>query len=226
MLRTSAAVIPWAMGGTFQLDGTAVGTISGPVSASGANTLTDGTAAFTTAGNGLKGIPVVALTTPYQIRVIASNTGTVLTVSPNWTSNPPVGTKYRVGAVETRWRSAWLSFDAKARQTADVLTLYFEPTAADVVFYIRLWKDFGTSPILWKESQVTKDGTEIPASAATDGWIKIHANVAGGRAVVVMPQNAIRAFSVEVMQLDCNNPIIVTGFDLDLGPLGKSIRAE
>lgn len=226
MDNLAAPASPWAFGGTRQLDGTASGTIAGTATASGATSLTDGAAAFLNTGDKLKGIPVVAFTAPFQMRIITTNTATVLTIDSAWTSNPTVGTKYRVGAVETRWRSNWLLFDPQARQQTQILTVYFEPTSTDIPFFVRFFKDFGTSPIVtWQQAGV-KDGVEIPNSALTDGWLMIHANKAGGRVAITLPQNAIRAFSVELMQLDANNPVIVEGFDLDLSPLGKSLRAE
>lgn len=219
---------PWAMGGTQQLDGTVSHGSSAAqlVTASGNTTLTDSGAAFLTTGEKLVGIPVVALTAPPQLRIISDNTGTQLTISSAWTSNPAVGTRYRVGAVESRWRSAWLLFDHQARQTADVLTLYWEPTSTEILFYVRFFRDFGTSPILAWETATEKDGVTIPYSARTDGWLRVASNETSGRAVIVMPQNAQRAFSVELMQFDANNPIIVTGYDLDLSPKGRSNRAE
>lgn len=216
---------PWAMGGTQQLDGTTSGTISGTATAATSTTITDGGASFLNTGEKLVGIPVAVFTNPPQLVIISSNTGTVLTV-PTMSPVPTVGTKYRIGAVESRWRYPWVNFDPITRQAADVITLYWEPVSSDVIFYVRFFKDFSATPILGWEARGESDGVEIPYTARTDGWLKIHANEAGGRAVVPVAQNAIRAYSVELMQLDCNNPIIVTCFDLDIAPYGKSNRAE
>lgn len=219
---------PWAMGGEMQLDGTVNHGSSAAqlVTGSTNTTLTDSGASFLTTGEKLVGIPVVALTAPPQLRVISANTGTELTISDAWDSNPAVGTRYRVGAVETRWRSAWLLFDPQARQTADVITLFWEPTATEILFYVRFFRDFGTSPILAWEAASERNGVTIPYSARTDGWLRVSSNETGGRTAIVLPQNAERAFSVEIMQFDANNPIIITGYDLEIAPKGKSNRAE
>lgn len=222
----AAPAAPRAMGAVRQLDGTTGGTVAGNATGSGATTLTDGAAAFTTAGAGLKGFTVVAMTAPPQIRVIASNTGTVLTISEAWTSNPAVGTAYVVGAVESRWRYAWTVLEPSARAQADALILYFEPTSAAITFFFRIFKDFEANPILTWETRSESDGVTLPVSAKTDGWIKVLANEAGGRVMVRGPFNAIRAFSVEIMQLDGNKPVIVTGYDFEGEPHKRSPRAD
>ena len=226
MDNLSAPSAPRAGGGVRQLDGTTGGTVAGTATGSGNTTLTDSGASFTTSGSALKGFTVAALTTTPQIRVIASNTGTELTVSEAWTANPPVGTSYIVGAVESRWRYAWTVLEPSARAQAETLILYFEPTSTAITFYFRIFKDFESSPILTWETRGESDGVTFPISAKTDGWIRVLANEAGGRVMVRMPFNAIRAFSVEIMQLNGNNPVIVTGYDFEGQPHGRSPRSD
>lgn len=217
---------PWAIGDIRQQDGTATGTVAGTATATGANTLTDGTAAFTTAGAGLAGCTVAALESPFEIHTIVSNTATQLTIDVNWTNVPAVGTAYLVNAVETRWRTNWISMDQESRQQTQTITLFFEPTANDIVFYLRLFADFAPTPILGWKGLLQIDALEVPATARTDGWVKIHAAKGNGRCSFAMPQNAFRVFAVELMQLQANNPLVVEGFNLEIAPLGKSFRAE
>jgi hypothetical protein len=222
----SAPYGPWALSGTRQLDGTSQGTIAGNATASGNTSLTDSGASFRTTGGALAGIPVTAFTTPPQTRIISSNTGTVLTIASAWDSNPAVGTAYRVGAVETRWKSMWHAFDPQSRIQAQRLTLFFQPTATKIPFYVRLFKDYESSPILAWEPRAWENGLLVPMSARTDGWVKVSSDEGGGRVVLQMPQNAKRAFAVEIMQFDANNPVIITGYDLDGDVHGRDGRAD
>lgn len=76
------------------------GTVTGNPTSSTASTLTDSLAAFYTTDDGLKGQWVVLDNgTSLQYRRISSNTGTELTVSPNWTVNPVTTDTYYVGYI-------------------------------------------------------------------------------------------------------------------------------
>ena len=223
----TSPVGPLALSGTRQVEGTAQGTLSGTATASTNNTLTDGAAAFLNTGLKLFGFPVVAFnTTPPQVRIIGSNTGTQLTVQSNWGTNPPVGTIYKVCAVESRWRSPWFQFDPAARGQGQAINLYFEATSANTPFYIRMFKDYSTTAILEWTPSSESTGVEVPSSALNDGYIKIYSGQLGGRVTLVMPQNVERVFSIEILQYDVNAPIIFLGYDFQGRPLGKTYRPE
>ena len=85
-------------GGTFY-------TLSGSVTGSTNNTLTDSTATFDTANDGLDQLVVIAIAPDgsTQRRIILSNTGTALTVTANWSINPTTDYTYVIAAPDFAW---------------------------------------------------------------------------------------------------------------------------
>ena len=85
-----------------QADGPISGTITGTATAGAATTLTDSAAAFYTTNDGLTGLVITVRhsATSYESRIISSNTGTVVTVSSAWTTNPVSGERYFIGAIQ------------------------------------------------------------------------------------------------------------------------------
>lgn len=211
---------PWAYSGTRGLDGTTHGTIAGTATAGGASTLTDAGAAFWTTGVGLKGVPVSIIggAGRGQTRIIASNTATVLTTSAAWTTQPDATSVYRVGAMETRSKYVWQSFDAGSRQAAQACRVYYEPTATDRTLSVRFFKDFEADPITAWDPRGLEDGFEVTPQALVDGFLDIHTNFLGGRVAIELPINAQRVFQIEVRQLDANAPIMFLGCDLEGRP--------
>ena len=81
-------------------------TLSGsPSETSGAATLTDSTATFDTANDGLDQLVVIAVAPDgtTQRRIIGSNTGTVLTVTANWSQKPTSNYTYVIAAPDFSW---------------------------------------------------------------------------------------------------------------------------
>ena len=81
-------------------------TLSGsPSETSGAATLTDSTATFDTANDGLDQLVVIAIAPDgtTQRRIISSSTGTVLTVTANWSQKPTSNYTYVIAAPDFSW---------------------------------------------------------------------------------------------------------------------------
>lgn len=93
--------------GVRQTDGVSVTfTLTGKVVSATATTLTDGTATFDTANDGLREVCVVAVSPQglVQRNIIASNTSTVLTLVNNWNVQPDSTWSYYIG-------NPWFEFD-------------------------------------------------------------------------------------------------------------------
>lgn len=122
---------------TDNVEGVPSGTLIARVSASTASTVTvdnvvtinaDGSltigaaATFYTTGDGLKGIPVLHLTTggTAQWRRVQSNTATILTLDTTndapWTNNPVAGDLIVVGGIEWYWRAPVITWGEPYRK--------------------------------------------------------------------------------------------------------------
>ena len=80
---------------------------NGTVSSATFDTLTDTTATFTTTNDGLTGLVIRINSGPGegQERVIASNTGTVITVDTSWDQIPDTTSTYTIGGINAFWKS-------------------------------------------------------------------------------------------------------------------------
>lgn len=110
-LTWSAALSVTGLPATFGTDGRLSGTpsvrgvldssvkafVTGTATAGGASTLTDGTQTWSTNQWTNFQVRVTSGTGAGQVRTIASNTGTALTVSPSWTVNPDATSGYEIG---------------------------------------------------------------------------------------------------------------------------------
>jgi hypothetical protein len=83
------------------------GTTSGTATAGTSTTLTDSGASFYTTGSGLIGVKILKVdsSSSEEVRTIASNTGTAITVSSAWSSTPVSGDAYYIGYIDFNWRS-------------------------------------------------------------------------------------------------------------------------
>lgn len=85
-------------------------TITGNVTSATGSTLTDSTAAFSTAGGKLIERYVYVVSSDgftIQRRRITTNTATQLTVTPAWTTNPNASAAYVVGGIDFQWDTPW-----------------------------------------------------------------------------------------------------------------------
>ena len=90
-------------------DGVSSGTRSGTVTSATSTTLADNAAAYTTTGDGLKGVYIEILsgTGVGQRRRIKSNTATVLTLYTAWDTTPDATSTYAIGNISQRWKTRW-----------------------------------------------------------------------------------------------------------------------
>lgn len=93
------------------------GTVTGNPTASGNTTLTDAGATFNTTGDGLKGLWVFLDNEDGEWRQISSNTGTQLTVTSAWTTNPAVADNYYIAYIIPDFQSKQYSFGAVPEKT-------------------------------------------------------------------------------------------------------------
>jgi hypothetical protein len=107
----------WYNNWTGYENGIHSGTVTGNPTASGNTTLTDAGATFNTTGDGLKGLWVFLDNTAGEWRQISSNTGTQITVSSAWTTNPVVADSYYIAYIIPDFQSKQYSFGAVPEKT-------------------------------------------------------------------------------------------------------------
>lgn len=80
---------------------------NGSVSAATLGTLTENSANFSTAGDGLAGlyVRIRSGTGEGQERIITANTTAVLSITPNWSVVPDLTSRYSVAGIKSYWRS-------------------------------------------------------------------------------------------------------------------------
>jgi hypothetical protein len=108
-------------------------TYAGTATAGGATTLTDSSQTWTT--NALTGyeVEIVEGTGAGQIRTIASNTGTVLTVTDSWSTNPASGSKYAVRGQVSDWFRVRVIDAHRTPAASDRLNTYEETRVVFVI---------------------------------------------------------------------------------------------
>lgn len=112
-------------------------TVTGSPTSSGNTSLTDSTATFNTTSDGLKGLWVFLDNENGEWRQISSNTGTAITVSSAWTTNPITTDKYYIGYIIPRWQTKQLSFNKAPTEFtfANFYLIHKQPAASQVVDY-------------------------------------------------------------------------------------------
>jgi len=100
---------------------------SGTATAGGASTLTDSGASFAAIPVGTI-VAITGGTGKGQTRAIASHTGTVLTVSSAWTTQPDTTSTYLVGAIEYDFRGGIFAMAPGKTEHERGFELTFEPT--------------------------------------------------------------------------------------------------
>lgn len=137
--------------------------VTGTATAGGNNTLTDSGKSWT--NDAYIGVPVAitAGTGKGQIRTISDNTGTVLTVSANWTTNPDTSSEYMVGAVEWTWKSRRFRFVESKQQNARQARIVFTPTTNAATLDLRLYPNYTTTPLTYEASCRFGTGTTVEA---------------------------------------------------------------
>jgi hypothetical protein len=100
----------------------------GTVTSSTANSLTDSTATFNTAGDGYKSlyVSIVAGTGVGQRKKILSNTATAITITTNWDTSLDTTSVYAVGAINSYWRTKFFTFDSYKYKLIRYIKLIFK----------------------------------------------------------------------------------------------------
>jgi hypothetical protein len=214
----------WAIG-VGLTDGAAPsdsGTLRGTATSGTASTLVDTGASFYTTGDGLDGVPVYihAGTGSGQWRIISSNTGTQLTVSANWTTNPDSTSQYYIGAIEAKLRSKWFAMQyPHLRKRLGRLRLYFEPQTASQWVGLTLYHDFNSTAFKGWRKQAKKDGLEIPAGATSDGEIRLHLDYSDGVVEVPIGPDHVHFVRFELRYLNTEYKPAILGYDFDEIPI-------
>jgi hypothetical protein len=94
------------------------GTVTGTTTSSGNTTLTDSTATFNTTNDGLKGLWVYLDNENGEYRQITSNTGTQITVTSAWTTNPMTADHYYIAYIIPHVKTKQYSLDKAPKRTS------------------------------------------------------------------------------------------------------------
>lgn len=123
----------------------------GTVTAGGAATLTAAAASFYNSDQKLKGVAVTlvrAADASEETRIIVDNTDTQLTIDGNWTGAQPVaGDTYRLGPMESKWRTGRIAFGASDRKKEFYeLWIWAENKTPCVSLYLNVYYDNSSTP--------------------------------------------------------------------------------
>lgn len=125
------------------------GTTRGTMTAATLTSITDGLASFP--ASRLTGHPVVIVdgTGKGQTNLIASVSGTEITLVRPWLIQPDTTSVYQLGGVSWRWRSGlyrWINKEGDQQRRVEIL---FRPVAADAQMDLRIFKDFASAADKW-----------------------------------------------------------------------------
>lgn len=140
------------------------GTLSGSVTSSGTQTLTDSSAVFDT--NSVLGytVTITAGKGKGQRRIITAATTTSLTVMAPWTTALDTTSRYQIGGIEFQWKSGVFRYVADQQQNVRVLDLFGLPSS-DGQADLRLYVDRSTTALKWGLSAVNQGVTTTQNNA-------------------------------------------------------------
>jgi len=121
----------------------------GTATSGGNTTLTQSTATFNTTGDGLKGcwIKILSGTGVGQERMITSNTGTAITVSSAWTTNPDSTSVYAIGYIDSFWVSKVFDFDDLGDKTLERIKAVFSKTTAATNVVVKHYTNYSATQL-------------------------------------------------------------------------------
>jgi hypothetical protein len=123
--------------------------VRGTATAGGATTLTDSAANFAAFPVGTP-IAIVGGTGQGQLRYVASNTSTVITVSSAWTTNPSTDSVYLVGAILYQFKSGIFALQEEDQHHEVACEVVFQPTAGDNTLTLRTYLNHDTTAVTQK----------------------------------------------------------------------------
>jgi hypothetical protein len=149
--------------GAGRLDGAApdAGTTRGAVTSAGPVSLADSAASFAA---GLAGAPVVIVSGrgKAQLRLVASNTATTLTLTQPWLVLPDATSTYQVGGVPWTYRTGWLRFASdNERDTPRRVEVLFDPTPHAGSFDVRFRRDRRQAYAAWDADKTSEEGDGV-----------------------------------------------------------------
>jgi hypothetical protein len=128
------------------------GTVSGTVTAAGADNITDSNASFYTTDDGLKDLYVSIFNSDgdfVEEQKILSNTGTKITVDTNFGTQPSVGDTYEVGSIIWKWKSKVFDFGVNSMKRMRNVLMNFTKVSSernvDVKIYVSMDPDMPTT---------------------------------------------------------------------------------
>lgn len=124
------------------------GTLRGTVTSAGASTLTDSTATFPTdVATNKATIAITGGTGKGQIRVVSTrNSGTQLTVSSAWTTQPDTTSTYQIGAIEWLVKMGLFEIPLTGVDTTREIRVVYLPTSIASALDVRRYLDHSTTP--------------------------------------------------------------------------------
>ncbi|KKN73619.1 hypothetical protein LCGC14_0399350 [marine sediment metagenome] len=121
----------------------------GTATAGASTTLTDSGATFNTTGDGLKAckIKILSGTGIGQERIISSNTGTIITVTASWDTNPDNTSVYAIGYIDAYRKTGWIDFGVLLDKFIRRIKMVFKPQSSTYSAYLKHYADFISTQI-------------------------------------------------------------------------------
>lgn len=135
----------YALGGSLDGVPTDGGTTRGRVTAAGADSITDGSAAFD-AGTVNVPVCIVSGRGAGQRRRVVSATATTLRVDAAWAVKPDGTSVYQLGGIPFKFTSGRMRYAPGEANSGRSVEIQWEPTTAPQVFNLRLFHDFALKP--------------------------------------------------------------------------------
>lgn len=127
------------------------GTTRGTVTAAGIDWLEDSTSSF--ASSNLVGNPIGIFDGKgkHQFRIVASVSGTRITVVQPWSVRPDTTSKYQLGAFPWSWRSGDFRWTRDESATPHRIQMAFQKTTKGAQYDLRIYENQVTTPTVWAQ---------------------------------------------------------------------------
>lgn len=203
-----------------------LGTIRGPVSSAGIDTLTDSTANFSIAGAGSvlnAPIAIVAGLGKGQIGRVTAATSTQCRVDPPWLTQPDITSVYQIGGISWTWKSTWMRLGSADKNVQRNVEVLFEPTSHPCTMDLLLNEDFQGPEIQKKTTSSSQGGGVETISGLPERIIDL--NRPSGVVQIQMPRtkekfsDGRRYNQIELSGV--SNQDLIAVYELALGGMGN-----
>lgn len=154
------------------LDGAdpAQGTVRGTVTSATPTSLTDTSAGFATS---LANAPVVIVAGrgKGQVRLIASNTSTALTVTEPWATEPDATSKYQVGGIPWTYRTGTMRWKADEGEHPRRVEVLFQPTISEATMDLRIYHDLDAAAQKWWSEYTSADANGVESTRLSEDLV-------------------------------------------------------